>query len=444
MNDGIDVFKPGSVYHNCCVPFIRGKEEVGMDEYCTYEKYVFKKKLETLRNKNGRSTELISLYIPSDKQISDVTNHLREEHEQASNIKSKLTSNNVQGTLDSLLAKLRYLNKIPENGIIYFTGTVDTGTSKTSMLNEVLIPPEPVVDYIYHRDSIFYLEPLEEMLRECSTYGIILLDLREATIGMLVGKQTEVIKHLHSTVPGKQRKGGQSAHRFEQLRRIAIHDFYKRIGDAANEAFLEVEPSELKGILIGGNSPTKEEFNEGEFLHYELQKKVLGLFDTEYTDESGFSELINAAKNTLQGIDLIKQKKDIEMFFKELATESGKVSYGESNVRANLELKAVDVLLLSEDLRSERVTLKCSVCGYENKRARKWKYNEAVPAAGNCPECGSALEVTDVIDIVDEFSELADKGNARIAFISTYFDEGSQLMIAFGGIAAILRYSTGV
>jgi peptide chain release factor subunit 1 len=415
-----------------------------MAEYCTYEKYVLKKKLETLRSKSGRDTELISLYIPSDKQISDVINHLREEHEQASNIEFKLTKNNVEGALDSLLAKLRYLNKIPGNGIVYFTGTVDAGANRTSMVNEVLIPPEPVVHYIYHCDSVFYLEPLEEMLRECSTYGLLLLDLREATIGTLVGKQTEVIKHLHSTVPGKQRKGGQSAHRFEQLRRIAIHDFYKRIGDAASEAFLEVEPAELKGILIGGHSPTKEEFNEGEFLHYELQKKVLGLFDTGYTDESGFSELINAAEDTLQGIDLIKQKKDMKIFFKEIATESGKASYGEDNVRANLEIKAVDVLLLSEDLRSERVTIKCSVCGYENKRTRKWKPNEAVPVAGNCPECGSALEVTDVIDIVGELSELADKGSARVAFISTDFDEGSQLMIAFGGIAAILRYSTGV
>ncbi len=415
-----------------------------MAEYCTYEKYVFKKKLETLKNKSGRGTELISLYIPPDKQISDVTDHLRDEHEQASNIKPKLASNNVQGALDSLLAKLRHLNKMPENGIVYFTGTVDTEANRTGMVNEVLIPPEPVVHYIYHRDSVFYLEPLEEMLRECSTYGLILLDLREATIGMLVGRQTEVIRHLHSTVPGKQKKGGQSAHRFEQLRRIAIHDFYKRIGDAASEAFLELEPAELKGILIGGHSPAKEEFSEGEFLHYELQKKVLGLFDTGYTDESGFSELINAAEDTLQGIDLIKQKKDMEIFFKEIATESGKVSYGEDNVRANLEIKAVDVLLLSEDLRVERVTLKCSVCGYENKRTRKWKTSEAVPAAGNCPECGSALEVTDVIDIVGEFSELAEKGDARIAFVSADFDEGSQLIIAFGGIAAILRYSTGM
>jgi len=38
-----------------------------MAEYCTYEKYIFKKKLETLRNKSRKSTELIFLYIPFDK-----------------------------------------------------------------------------------------------------------------------------------------------------------------------------------------------------------------------------------------------------------------------------------------------------------------------------------------------------------------------------------------
>ena len=415
-----------------------------MVEQCTYEKYELKKKLETLRSKSGRDTELISLYIPFDKQISDVINHLKEEFGQTSNIKSKLTRANVQGALEYLLAKLRHLNKVPENGIVYFIGAVDIGENNTSMENVVLMPPEPIVTYKYHCGSVFYLEPLEEMLRECSTYGLLLLDLREATIGMLIGKHIEVIRHLHSTVPGKQRKGGQSAHRFEQLRRIAIHDYFKRIGDAASDAFLEVEPTELKGIIIGGHSPTKEEFNEGEFLHYELQKKVLGLFDTEYTDESGFPELINAAEDTLQGIDLIKQKKEMEAFFKEIATESGKVSYGTDNVRANLEINAVDLLLLSEDLRSERVTVKCSVCGHENLWTRKWKSGEAVPIAGYCPKCGSALDVIDVADIVGEFSELADKGNARIAFISTDFDQGSQLMIAFGGIAAILRYNTGV
>ncbi|AKJ40621.1 peptide chain release factor aRF-1 [Methanosarcina barkeri] len=415
-----------------------------MTEQSAHEKYEFKKKLESLRDKKGRSTELISLYIPADKQIFDVTNQLKDEHGQAANIKSKLTRTNVQGAIESLLSRLRYLDKVPENGIVYFTGAIDIGANKTNMESEVIVPPEPITVYKYHCDSSFYLEPLEDMLKDKGTFGLLVLDRREATVGLLVGKRIESFRNLTSTVPGKQRKGGQSSHRFQQLRLIAIHEFYKRIGDAADDIFLAVEPKDLKGILIGGPSPTKEEFYAGEFLHHELMRKILGLFDTAYTDESGLSELVNAAADKLQDLELMGQKNAVRAFFKELISDSGKVAYGETQVRANLEINAVDVLLLSEDLRAERVTTKCSVCGYENKWTRRWKPGESAPTAGNCPNCGASLEVTDVTDIVDELSALADRSNAKVVFVSTDFDEGSQLMNAFGGIAAILRYSTGV
>jgi peptide chain release factor subunit 1 len=62
-----------------------------MTEQSAHKKYEFKKKLEELRIKKGRGTELISLYIPPDKQISDITSQLKGEHGQAANIKSKIT-----------------------------------------------------------------------------------------------------------------------------------------------------------------------------------------------------------------------------------------------------------------------------------------------------------------------------------------------------------------
>jgi peptide chain release factor subunit 1 len=39
---------------------------------------------------------------------------------------------------------------------------------------------------------------------------------------------------------------------------------------------------------------------------------------------------------------------------------------------------------------------------------------------------------------------MADQMNTQVEFISTDFDEGSQLMNAFGGLVAILRFNTGV
>ncbi|MCG7851621.1 MAG: peptide chain release factor aRF-1, partial [Methanosarcinaceae archaeon] len=299
-----------------------------MAEQSAHQKYEFKRKLEALRDKKGRGTELVSLYIPYDKQISDVTSQLRNEHGQAANIKSKVTRTNVQGALESLLSRLRYLNKAPENGIVYFTGAVDVGANKTNMETTILEPPEPIVTYKYHCDSSFYLETLEDMLRDKKTYGLLVLDRREATVGLLVGKHIESYRHLTSNVPGKQRKGGQSAHRFQQLRLIAINEFYKRIGDAASEVFLTIDHKDFEGVLIGGPSPTKEEFQAGEYMHHEIEKKIIGLFDVAYTDESGLSELMNAASEKLSDLDLMVEKKLMQRFFVELVSDSGKTSYG--------------------------------------------------------------------------------------------------------------------
>ncbi|WP_406655937.1 peptide chain release factor aRF-1 [Methanolobus sp. ZRKC2] len=414
-----------------------------MSEQSAHSKYEFKKQLEELRSKKGRGTELISLYIPPGKQISDITSQLRTEHGQASNIKSKVTKDNVQGALESLLSRLRYV-EVPENGIVFFTGAVDIGANKTNMESMIVEPPQPIVTYRYHCDSSFFLEPLEEMLRDAKTFGLLVLDRREATVGLLVGKHIESYRHLTSAVPGKQRKGGQSAHRFQQLRLIAIHDFYKRIGDAASEVFLTVDHKDFEGVLIGGPSPTKEEFESGEFLHHELQKKMLGLFDVAYTDESGLAELVNAASERLSDIDLMVEKKLMQRFLTELVSDSGKAAYGEAQVRENLSIGAVEVLMISEGLRAERLTLQCPTGDYESKETRKFTPGEQESSAGNCPKCGSTLEIVERVDTVDELSELADQMATDVQFISTDFDEGSQLLNAFGGIVAILRFNTGV
>ena len=358
------------------------------------QKYEFKKVLEELREKSGRGTELVSVYIPPDKQISDVTSQLRDEHGQAMNIKSKITRTNVQSSLESILAKLRYVS-VGENGLVIFCGAIDKGGDKTDIETYIVEPPAKIYSYIYHCDSSFFLEPLEELVTEKEKYGLLVLDKREATIGILHGKIVEPVKHLTSSVPGKIRKGGQSAPRFQRLREIATDDFYKRIGEHASQILLQVEG--LRGVLIGGPSPTKEDFIKGSHLHYELQNKILGEFDVAYTDESGLYELVDAAGEVLEGMDLMREKKLMSRFMKFIANDEAMVAYGEQEVRQNLELGAVDTVLISEELKAE---------------------------------------------FVREFVEKAELTGANVEFISTEFEEGSQLNRAFGGVAALLRYKT--
>lgn len=409
-------------------------------EFTAQERYEFKRLLDGLRSKKGRGTELISLYIPPDKQISDVTSQLREEYGQASNIKSRVTRLSVQGSLESAMSRLKLIPKPPENGVVLFIGSVDIGANRTELFSAALEPPDPIVTYRYHCDSSFYLEPLEEMLADKRTFGLIVLDRREAAIGLLKGKYIESLKTLTSTVPGKQRKGGQSSHRFQQLRLIAIHDFYKRIGESANDAFLPIDPKDLEGILIGGPSPTKEEFVEGGFLHHELQRKVLAALDVSYTDESGLYELVDTAQEQLADLEVTQDKELMRRFMKELVSDKGLAAYGEKEVRHNLELGAVDVLLLSEDLRKTRAKIVCTnrSCDYTDSQTRSGS-SEPV---GTCLKCSSPLTIEEEVDIVSDLSKLAELSGAEVKIISTEFEEGAQLFRAFGGIAAILRYKT--
>jgi len=73
--------------------------------------YEFKRKLEELEKYKGRGTELITLYIPPDKNIADVSNQLRSELSQASNIKSKQTRTNVLAGIEAILNRLKHFPK---------------------------------------------------------------------------------------------------------------------------------------------------------------------------------------------------------------------------------------------------------------------------------------------------------------------------------------------
>src|SRR6056297_1908704 len=322
------------------------------------KKYEFQKVIEDLKDYEGSGTQLVTIYIPPDKQISDVVAHVTQEHSEASNIKSKQTRTNVQDALSSIKSRLQYYEEAPENGMVMFSGAIDAGGGQTDMVTRVLeSPPDPIESFRYHCDSNFLTDPLEYMLADKGLYGLIVLDRREANVGWLKGKRVEPVKSASSLVPGKQRKGGQSAQRFARLRLEAIDNFYQEVAEMADELFVP-KRHEIDGILVGGPSPTKDEFLDGDYLHHELQDKVLGKFDVAYTDESGLKDLVDAGQEALADQEIVQDKNNMEEFFEKLHTGE-EATYGFEQTRRNLIMGSVDRLLISEDLRSDVVVYEC-------------------------------------------------------------------------------------
>ncbi|MCX6650333.1 MAG: peptide chain release factor aRF-1 [Methanomassiliicoccales archaeon] len=413
-------------------------DEIKGETLSDRQKYDFKRSLEEIQALKGRGTELISVYVPPNKQISDVAAYLREEFSQSSNIKSQGTRKNVQGAIQSILARLKYFKAPPANGVIFFVGEISTTGDQTKMVQYVLEPPDPITTFLYRCDSDFYLEPLLSMLVDKKVFGLVVIDRSEATIGVLRGKRISVIRNFDSLVPSKHRMGGQSAQRFERLIEIAANEYYKKVSDIMTESFLNLEG--LQGILIGGPGPSKEFFLKEGYLHHELEKKVIDTFDIGYTDEYGLKELMEKAKDKLYDLDLMREKRFFLRFMEEIRKSDNSLSvYGEDHIRNAITIGAVDVLLVSEGLRRRRVTVECPSCGVIQKTMDKSPDGATMP----CPKCGTTGTVTKDIDLVDDLFEQAELMGTKVELISPESEEGEMLLKAFGGIAGLLRFSIG-
>ena len=411
-----------------------------MGEISKNQEYHLKRQIEELMECKGRHTELISLYVPPEKQVSDVTSYLKNEYSESQNIKSKSTRKNVLSAIESIMSRVKSFKKIPVNGVAFFIGHKSIGSDQTEMVAYVIEPPLPIKTFLYRCDSVFYVEPLKEMLVEKEIFGLLLIDRRECTIGVLRGSRIELLKYMTSQVPGKHGRGGQSQQRFERLTEIAAHEWFVKCGEKASEILRQEK--NLVGIFVGGPGPTKKYFIDEEYLHYELQNKIIDIFDTGYTDEFGLRELVAAAAKTRHNLRISHEKKLIETFFREIQKkEKGLAVYGEEQVRKALEIGAVKTLLLSDNLRKYRVTLKCQSCGYlKEVTMSAEELKKFTPMV--CPKCDDAsqMEITRKKDLIEDLSELAAKTGCGIELISQDSEEGSSLYSAFDGIAGLLRY----
>lgn len=412
-----------------------------MDDLTPRQMYDLRRLLEELKKCRGKHTELISLYVPSSKQIFDVVSYLRNEFSQSQNIKSRVTKKNVTSAIESLMNRLKPFKKPPPNGLAMFVGHKSVSSDQTEMVAFVIEPPLPLTTFLYRCDSLFYLDPIEGMLSEKEIYGLFLLDRRECTIGMLRGNHIELLKYMTSQVPGKHGRGGQSQRRFERSTEIAAHEWFVKCGERASEIFKN-EPN-LKGILVGGSGPTKQYFVDEGYFHYELQKKIVDVFDTGYTDEYGLRELVETAGGRMADLKISQEKKVMKRFLSEvMKSEKSLAVYGEPQVRRALELGIVDTLLLSEDLRQYRITMKCQSCPFTlQKTIAEDALEGFTPPA--CSKCQSSLPmvITEKVDLVDELSDLAEKTNGIVKLVSRGSEEGESLYAAFGGLAGILRYA---
>ncbi|MFA5084571.1 MAG: peptide chain release factor aRF-1, partial [Candidatus Paceibacterota bacterium] len=190
-----------------------------------------KELLMELEGYRGRHTELVTIYAPAGSNINQIATQIMSEQSTAQNIKSKTTKNNVIDALERILRYLRLYKKIPENGLAVFCGNVSENEGQNDIKIWAVEPINPLKVRFYRCDQVFVLDPLKEMLEVEEVFGLVVVDRKEASFGVLEGKNIKLIRHITSGLPGKFKAGGQSAQRFERLREEMGKEFYRRVTD---------------------------------------------------------------------------------------------------------------------------------------------------------------------------------------------------------------------
>ncbi len=299
-----------------------------------------------LKGIRGRHTELVTVMIPSGFSKDAVVRQLEAEAGTAENIKSKATRTAVVTSLERIIRELKKMVATPPNGLAAFCGNVSEKEGGQDIQVWLIEPVRPLNVRLYRCDQVFITEPLEEMLSIEELFGLLVIDRQEATIGVLEGRKIDVIRRLTSGVPSKVRAGGQSAQRFHRITEGLAKEFFRRVAEAMKEIFFDMP--KLKGILVGGPIPTKEDFLDEGQLVTKLKEKVIAVKDIGYTDEHGLKLLVEASSEDIKQQEFTKEKAILTRFFETVGKNPSRATYTYERTKLALERGAVDVLLISK------------------------------------------------------------------------------------------------
>jgi peptide chain release factor subunit 1 len=419
--------------------------KINIDKQDSVKIYKIKKTLDELSRVSGRGTELISVYIPKGKQLHMVINNLREEQGTADNIKSDLTRTHVVDALSRVQQRLKLYKNTPEHGLVIFCGALppEGGGPIGSEVIKVweIEPPKDLSTFLYRCDDHFHVDILKDMLKDDNLIGFLAIDTKDAGWGLLHGNRIEVLRETSSGVAGKHRQGGQSARRFERLREMELTYYFNRVAEVTKEFFIDIYP--IKGLIISGPGPTKEDFIKSNYLDYRLQDMIIATLDTSYSGSEGIREAFVKAQDVLADFRLVEEKKLVEKLFREINSHSGLGAYGLKDIINYLKNNVADTILITDDTNLYRLEVKCKRC--QNVQEEIIDRVKITPRQTEllgkpCPNCKSMDQEADSQDLVDYLSLLAAKVGTKIEVISGVSEHGAMLS-SLGKVGAILRYN---
>ncbi|XP_067656354.1 eukaryotic peptide chain release factor subunit 1 [Haliotis asinina] len=403
------------------------------------EIWKIKKLIKSLEAARGNGTSMISLIIPPKDQISRVNKMLADEFGTASNIKSRVNRLSVLGAITSVQQRLKLYNKVPPNGLVIYCGTIITEEGKEKKVNIDFEPFRPINTSLYLCDNKFHTEALTALLADDNKFGFIVMDGNGALFGTLSGNTREVLHKFTVDLPKKHGRGGQSALRFARLRMEKRHNYVRKVAEVAVQLFISNDKPNIAGLVLAGSADFKTELSQSDMFDPRLQAKIIKIVDVSYGGENGFNQAIELASDALANVKFIQEKKLIGRYFDEISQDTGKFCFGVEDTLRAMEMGAVDILIVWENLDIQRFTLK-NHQNDEEKIIFLKPEQEKDKTYFTDKDTGVELELVDQMPLLEWFANNYKNYGATLEIITDKSQEGAQFVKGFGGIGGILRY----
>lgn len=355
------------------------------------EQIKIKRLIKRLNDYEGSGTSMISLLIPSGDKLAIINSLLTTEYGSASNIKNRVNRQSVEDAIVSVQQRLKLYNKIPNNGLIIYSGIIND--------KRVIIdfePFKPLVSFLYKCDSKFHTNELLYMLQDDKSYGYIIIDGNSTLFGTLNGFNKNIIYEYCVDLPNKQGRGGQSQNRFQRIHKEKRHNYLVKVGEYTNKYFLTNETVNVEGIIIAGSAEFKEVFYKSDLYDPRIKKKVLSVIDISYGSSIGFNEAIFKSKEIISNKKINDEINVLSKFFEEIEKGSNLTAYGLEHTMIALEAGASRILIISEKFNNEE------------------KFD----------------------DLIENYSRYG----TELVVVSDLSSYGTQFLHGFGGIGSILKY----
>jgi len=195
----------------------------------------------------------------------------------------------------------------------------------------------------------------------------------------------------------------------------------------------------VEGLIFAGSASFKLELFNSDILDKRLKDIVIKIVDTSYGGENGFNQAIELSKEALANVKFVREKKLLNDFMQEIARDTNKYCFGFRDTIRALQMGAVEMIIVWENLDIIRVVLE-NPNDKTNIKELFLSPKEIDQGEYMKDSQGNNLDIKEQGEFLEWLANEYKNFGAKLEFISDRSQEGAQFVKGFGGIGGFLRY----